>query len=64
MARGEIGATKELASEEGIRDHDAARLMPLALPEPDLAQQILEARPLVRQSLNSSERRRRFAEIG
>ena len=44
LARGDVGSTKELAVREGLCDHYAARLMPLAFLAPDLAEQILGGR--------------------
>jgi hypothetical protein len=44
LARGDVACTKELAREQGLCNHYAARLMPLAWLAPDLAQQILEGR--------------------
>ena len=44
LAQGKVGSTTELAREQGLCNHYAARLMPLAWLAPDLAQQILEGR--------------------
>jgi hypothetical protein len=44
LARGETGSTREIAREQGLCHHYAARLMPLAWLAPDLAQRILDGR--------------------
>jgi DNA invertase Pin-like site-specific DNA recombinase len=44
LAQGGIGSTKELARREGLCDHYAARLMPLAHLAPDLVEQVLDGR--------------------
>jgi len=73
LASGADASIKELARAEGLCDHYAARLMPLAFLAPDLAQQILEGRQPDALSLGAltkkplpmawEEQRRLFAEL-